>query len=303
MSNFKDGSLPVGEMTTSGLTRTNRKSWQEPSQRPSLTSLVPPISRIPSTTTITQSRIGTPPSPRQALSRALRASGGSGRRPSRLEIPVKPLRDDEDSPSPVEDDSEESSSEDDDETPSTARSQPFKRHAIMNRRRLPPVSSDGDAEDDDDAGGYLPFAAAAKASKEDPSATLRDRAGKQTAALQPSINPKGKARLGLEDSSASSVSSAAPPSQTPSQSDSRPLGQGQEVSPGLLSPQRRAELAKPSPRLRKDLSDGTPSMGSSFSDLDGKQFPSRLMSSCLIYIWLTVYQMRALLSQHLRKPC
>jgi hypothetical protein len=54
--------------------------------------------------------------------------------------------------------------------------------------------------------------------------------------------------------------------------------------PGPLSPRHRAELAKLSPRRagtrsRKDGSEGTPSMGSSFSDIDGKNKISDYISS------------------------
>lgn len=45
---------------------------------------------------------------------------------------------------------------------------------------------------------------------------------------------------------------------------------GQPQGPGALSPKHRAELGRLSGRTSKEGSEGTPSMGSSFSDLDGE---------------------------------
>jgi hypothetical protein len=66
-------------------------------------------------------------------------------------------------------------------------------------------------------------------------------------------------------SSATSSASDAPQQQRPS-----------AMSPHALSPRHRAELARLNPRRsasgaggKREGSDGTPSMGSSFSDLDG----------------------------------
>lgn len=50
-----------------------------------------------------------------------------------------------------------------------------------------------------------------------------------------------------------------------------------KAGPGPISPRHRAELARLSPRAarsRKDGSEGAPSMGSSFSDLDGESKPN-----------------------------
>lgn len=71
------------------------------------------------------------------------------------------------------------------------------------------------------------------------------------------------------ESSASSVSSGVPVGLP--QGDSRRPSQ----APGALSPRRPGEVPRLSPRKStasgREASDGTPSMGSSFSDLDGKQ--------------------------------
>ena len=90
---------------------------------------------------------------------------------------------------------------------------------------------------------------------------------------------KGKQAVPLE-SSASSNSSAAPPSSgnTPSEA----AAAHQRIS--ALSPRHRAELARLNPRrsgTQGEGSDGgTPSMGSSFSDLDGE---SRGVCCNLVY--------------------
>lgn len=52
---------------------------------------------------------------------------------------------------------------------------------------------------------------------------------------------------------------------------------------GALSPRHRAELARLSPGMKREGSEGTPSMGSSFSDLDGKcTFVKGLLSRGLL---------------------
>lgn len=74
------------------------------------------------------------------------------------------------------------------------------------------------------------------------------------------------------ESSASSASSAAPTTNTGENAMGTSTGQHKRID--ALSPRHRAELARLSPRSRgrkgPDGSDGTPSMGSSFSDLDGE---------------------------------
>jgi hypothetical protein len=112
------------------------------------------------------------------------------------------------------------------------------------------LSDDGD--DDDDEPAFMPFASTTN----DPSATLRD--DPRNAARRP---VRGKEEL--SQASDSSTSSASPVM------NRRTDGQ-RRAGPGPLSPQRTAELSR-----RKESSDGTPSlgspsMGSSFSDLDGE---------------------------------
>jgi hypothetical protein len=103
--------------------------------------------------------------------------------------------------------------------------------------------SDDDDEDDDEP-AFMPLAS------NDPSATLRD--DPRTATRR---TTRGKGDISqTSDSSTSSVSPIV----------TRGAPGQRRSTPGPLSPKRTAELSG-----RKESSDGTPSMGSSFSDLDG----------------------------------
>jgi hypothetical protein len=130
--------------------------------------------------------------------------------------------------------------------------------------------ADGD-DDDEDAPAFLPFSISGgpQSTQTDPSATLRDP-------MQ--INRRTTPKKSIEviqqsqtsDSSASSTTQAIRPALKSPGHQQRPLGP--------LSPRRTAELAGRSPIGRgknggREGSDGTPSMGSSFSDLDGKCSP------------------------------
>lgn len=113
-----------------------------------------------------------------------------------------------------------------------------------------------DADDDEDEPAFMPFAAD---THHDPSATLRGDPGgiaKRT---------HGYKKTEISQTSDSSASSTAP---------SAKPGAKKQAGPGPLSPRRTAELAGRSPRKGKGIgregSEGSPSMGSSFSDLDGK---------------------------------
>jgi hypothetical protein len=129
-------------------------------------------------------------------------------------------------------------------------------------------SPGGDAEDDDSEPAFLPYRAGTSAGSsgatttQDLGATLRGdpRVSKRPAPGTSSIVSEEKT-----DQSQSSDSSA---------SFSTAMGQPKNrlPGPGPLSPRRTAELAGRSPRGRvaREGSDGTPSMGSSFSDLDGE---------------------------------
>ncbi|KAI0174318.1 hypothetical protein BJ166DRAFT_144455 [Pestalotiopsis sp. NC0098] len=128
--------------------------------------------------------------------------------------------------------------------------------------RRPPISYDDDEDDeDDDEPAFLPYRAQKEAStsgQHDLSATLRGNLPKR--------HQKQHGKIHLSQTSDSSASSAAPP--TRGQSGRKPE-MGLPLSP---PPRRTQELSGRSPigkgkGYSRD-SDGTPSMGSSFSDLD-----------------------------------
>ncbi|KAF2090407.1 hypothetical protein K490DRAFT_71990 [Saccharata proteae CBS 121410] len=214
------------------------------------------LSRTPSTTTVTQSRLmNLPTSPRQPSNPTLRSSFRSSfpnaaqRKDSPSTNPTA-ARQASPSHSPRTDHSSSSAGSSSDENEGAnplRRSQLFKRpprftkntkHAPM--PRLSDSDGGGEAESSDDE-GFLPFAQRQPTqpqATQDPSATLRSASGSDRA-------PPGNAR---------------------------PLSATQTAAggPGALSPRHRAELARlGSPRARgREGSEGTPSMGSSFSDLD-----------------------------------
>ena len=152
------------------------------------------------------------------------------------------------------------------------------RKAVVTRKpALRALSSDGDAEDDEDdsSGGYLPFAATAQAGKVGVEPTVNDTAKRHSSGQQqpgPVLGPRKpkESPAPAPESSASSASSAKPP---PSSSDQ---ALSNERPPGPISPHHRAQLthANISPRYRRregregSEGNGSPSLGSSFSDLD-----------------------------------
>ena len=227
-------------------------------------------SRTPSTTTVTQSRVfGSSPKPgSQTLAKAADASARRRTRPSQV---FDTLQDRSDELGLAHDGTSESESED--EPAATSRSQAFRRVAISKKPVMDSVGSDGDVDDDDeddDSGGYLPFAAVSKSTKADPAATLRNSPVKPSVLGQQTATSRGKLIEPPPDSSASSASSAQHlPSHTYSTSNENGNGNTEPNNrAGALSPRHRAELEKLSPRYKKSGSEGSPSMGSSFSDLD-----------------------------------
>ncbi|KAK4950303.1 hypothetical protein LTR10_011284 [Elasticomyces elasticus] len=238
----------------------------------------PPISRTPSTTTVTQSRL-LAGSGKQPLQRAFRTSSGSQRRPPAPTRPSGTTQDDEDALG--HDDQSESDSE---EEPSMARS---RRAAVSRKPTLRALSSDGDAEDDDDesSGGYLPFAATAKAGPGDPVPTPKDAAKRHSAGQQPGPSaPRKPKEAPAPESSASSASSAQPPPSSSGEQASSEQASSNQRPPGPISPKHRAQLtnANISPRYRRDGSEGSPSMGSSFSDLDDASVTQSALEEALL---------------------
>ncbi|THY36241.1 hypothetical protein D6D01_00634 [Aureobasidium pullulans] len=231
--------------------------FRQPAVLPSLSTTNQPLkteglSRTPSTRTLTQSRTGPPASPAQPSNRAFNTAFGNHRKP------VSPQREiSEPDSDPLQESDSDSSS--DGESQSMARSQAFRRPANYNNKNKYGYDDDDEDEDGESSGGFLPFATTATGSA-DPAATLKSPV--KRAYEQRPLAP---------DSSASSASSAAPPRAATGTGKQREVNRGdyaQAPPASALSPRQREELSKLSPRVRKEGSDGTPSMGSSFSDLD-----------------------------------
>lgn len=172
--------------------------------------------------------------------------------------------------------SSESSSESENEEMDSRRNPRFKRFGKFSMHR-PGLRDDEDDDDEDDSPAFLPLSREnephARDNGQDLNATLRldpDSPGQRRRPDHPQTpqNPV------TTESSASSASSGVPVN-LPRTGNSRRTSQ----ITGPLSPRRTAELARSSPRRSigsgREASDGTPSMGSSFSDLDGMSFPRR----------------------------
>ncbi|RAL05158.1 multidomain presynaptic cytomatrix related protein [Aspergillus ibericus CBS 121593] len=131
-----------------------------------------------------------------------------------------------------------------------------------------------DEDDDDDSPAFLPDLDQTphETFGDDPSNTLR---------MNPDLpgssgRPRGSVAT---ESSASSASSGVPVTHSHSHSSRRP---GMNQSGGPLSPQRGPFSPRPSLALRRDASEGTPSMGSSFSDLDDTSVTQSALEEALM---------------------
>lgn len=221
------------------------------------------ISRPPSTTTATQSRaFPPPPSPRQPVQRSFRTANVSApRKIDTTSLPTAP-----EATSTASSPAEDSSSSSSDEAPlhrsnifrrPNPRFQPHKKSALGTL-----ISDEASGSDDEESPTFLPSTKSptSVSSRVDPSATLRG-VGKEKSKHESGRSSPDKAHLATVDKGKQKASS------TTSSTHSAP-----PPVPTALSPHHRAELARLSPRKqsRHDGSDGTPSMGSSFSDLEGK---------------------------------
>lgn len=254
------------------------------------------LSRIPSTATVTQSRQmpgvrveSAQNSSRRGISRDSQAAGhqreaAGGASPAAPD----PFLSAQPQETEVEeagggDNLETSSSESDDDADDNEKSMPAKslvfRRQLQQRRgrfnkaaRHTEDEDDEDAEEDDDAPAFLPFSETGSAGLEqqDLGATVRtaDDGSKASsnAIAAASLDNKGKQKEADTASSNMSTASSAT-------SSAGPLATGE-----LLQGRRAAAAAAASPRHRTELagragnkregSEGTPSMGSSFSDLE-----------------------------------
>ncbi|KAI9689225.1 MAG: hypothetical protein M1822_000963 [Bathelium mastoideum] len=223
------------------------------------------LSRTTSKETVTQSRHFFPSGARQPLARSFRSSR-TGQKPENVQRPSgeDALAEDDESKSPPPQSSEDSSSgsSSSDSEDLGGQSRAFRRMPRFSSRV---GASRGDAagddeDDEDDEPAFLPLTNVNPAPAQDPSATLRNPLeASEAVPIGPPKASSSRQRRQRAESSASSASSAAA------------AGPHNPRPPGPLSPRHRAELAKLSPRQPRGGtgSDGTPSMGSSFSDLDG----------------------------------
>jgi hypothetical protein len=241
----------------------------------------PSLTRTPSTTTITQSRAQAQQLPTRNLSTR------STQRPNL----ARPPRDDRsmspgtaapastqqppDSPDFSDSSSSSSSSLSDTDHPAH-RSQLFKRPPRFQQKRpreLAPFAEGDGTQDVDEASSQgttmLPFASAAKRTlgssrqvRPEQKPQFVDRA-KSTAAVKQS-SPQSQ----VTTETASSMTSSASASDAPS---SRQAAAKSPVSPNFNHRAAMANLGSPRAQAlrRKEGSEGTPSMGSSFSDIDG----------------------------------
>lgn len=236
----------------------------------------PIISRTNSTNTITQSRQLPPTSPDKLAARSSRGSLRSSPRqrqgPSRPVPPQNSIKQ-ESSASSSDDSSDSTSSNELGSRSQLGKSQMFRRAPNFSTSRASrPSTKDGEDADSDAELTFFTFAQQPSQAQQDLTATLRNPASTGESA-RPPISVTKITSAGNTDSSASSIASSAAPVSSPQGLGVNP-NQPQRP-PGPLSPRQRAQLTgtRSSPRHRavggKDGSDGTPSMGSSFSDLDG----------------------------------
>ncbi|KAF2021909.1 hypothetical protein BU24DRAFT_417557 [Aaosphaeria arxii CBS 175.79] len=240
----------------------------------------PPLSRTPSTNTITQSKATSQQIPLRTQSqRTARPSITSPR-------PTAPIRTNSQNQADSQDigtvsvaasSSSSSSSSDSDDLDNPAhRSQLFKRPPRFQKQRPRELSAyDEEPEDDVDdfaqsGDGSLPFA---QGPKDAGPAGKRRHAPHHQPTSDKSRQAAGSSKYPKSMDASSSLASSASDAPRPS-----------TAGHGPLSPRHRAELARLSPRGRgkREGSDGTPSMGSSFSDIDDAGISQSALEEALL---------------------
>jgi hypothetical protein len=206
------------------------------------------------------------------------------RRLSTAAAPHSPLKDPADSPDVSDSSSSSSSSLSDTDHPAH-RSQLFKRPPRFKQQRPRELSTfeEGDGPHDiDDTGSHgapnLPFASAAKRptstkyaqdtlfrtnSKPEQKVLQADRTRPTPPIRQKSIDQQSQATTDASSMTTSASGSEAPAPSSAAKSPLSPPSNHRAELGRLGSPRQKG------PRSRKDGSEGTPSMGSSFSDIDG----------------------------------
>ncbi|KAL8937964.1 MAG: hypothetical protein Q9216_004150 [Gyalolechia sp. 2 TL-2023] len=197
----------------------------------------------------------------------------ASRRLSDLTPKERPASKDRPASPPGKADDSSSSSSESDAAPPLSRSR-----AYMRRPRHPaskaPLGPLSDADEDDpDSPPFLPFSdpkAMQQSPPHDPSATLRmaKRALPDQPASAPPLN---------SSSSSSAQSQLQKPARPPQHTKKNPISpsRGPHEPASALSPRQR--------RVVKDGSDGTPSMGSSFSDLDDASVTQSALEEALAH--------------------
>ncbi|KAF1947284.1 hypothetical protein EJ02DRAFT_486052 [Clathrospora elynae] len=264
---------------------------------------VPPLSRTPSTNTITQSRTHTQVPGRTLSTRSTQrpnlATRKSHDRPPSSSTPPPNFRNDAPESPDIPDSSSSSSSSLSDTDHPVHRSQLFKRPPRFQQKRprdLSTFEEGDDAEGIDDSGSHgtsLPFASAARrqsssikyaqeaqprtSGKSEKKASLPDRTKNVAPMRQKSIDQQLQATTETASSMTSSASA--------SDAQAGPASAKSPISPPF---NHRAELGRlGSPRgtglrSRKEGSEGTPSMGSSFSDIDDAGISQSALEEALL---------------------
>ncbi|KAF2819998.1 hypothetical protein CC86DRAFT_471651 [Ophiobolus disseminans] len=288
--------------TTSALSGPQRDS---PSLRGGETiSSAPPLSRTPSTNTITQSRANTQQLPMRTQStRSVQRPNSSSPKPDERRLssaaaPPSPLKDYVDSPGIPSSSSSSSSSLSDADHPAH-RSQLFKRPPRFKQQRPRDLSTfeEGDGGADiDDLGSHgvpnLPFASTAKrpantkyaqdtlfrtGSKPEQKVSQADRTRNALPTRQKSIDQQSQTTTETASSMTTSASeSDAPITGSATKNPISPTSNHRAELGRLGSPRQRG------PRSRKEGSEGTPSMGSSFSDIDDAGISQSALEEALL---------------------
>ena len=233
-----------------------------------------PLSRNPSTTTVTQSRnvsSGIARSPIEAqTSFAQRRQSKEARRS--LEASPKqgrPSLEKAASPSAIASDSSSSSSESEAPHP-MVRSRAFARRPRYSGPKVPSNPLSDADEEDEDSPPFLPFSTARPKTPPqivDPGATVRI-SPKRLPSLRSTAGASSKSKLDPK-----SVKQAIHSSSSSAQSQPPSRDRAVQSPLSTLSPKQR--------RAAKEASDGTPSMGSSFSDLDDASITQSALEEAL----------------------
>lgn len=258
----------------------------------------PALSRSPSTATVTQSKVQgqVPPTSPRPAHRSFRSAFPPSRKASPAvptQIPASAPQPDSPASHSAAEMSSSSSSSDEEPNNLIRRSQIFKRPPRFTQRKTPlgPLedASENDQDEDDSSNSDLPFAnpdstpfSALPPRANDPLSKPMSPAARTFDTRQAARSPPTDIRAHRQalgsisgiDSSASSASSVAPARHANIPSSSSPMSPRHRAELARLNHKRNTVSSPGSKGKGKETgSDGTPSMGSSFSDLDGESPP------------------------------